>query len=320
MKTVQHIRLGLLVLVASVLLIAGLYYVGQQRHIFGSTVTLHAMFTNIDGLMSGNNVRYNGYNIGMVLDVMPANDSLVDVAFSVNESMMHLISKNAKAKLITDGLLGNKIVEIEPGFPFERAIAEGDVLAVRKQPDMDKAMRTLNESNNNLLSVSADLRSITGRFSTDNSLWQLLADTGLSPQFRNIILNVDRTSQRAATISEGLSGLLKDVQSGKGNLGALLVDSSAYTTLNGALLNVKELSDTLLHASVSMKEIAAKVNAGNGNVSVLLNDTTMAEHADLALIEIKEAANSLNQSLSLLRQSSFMRRYLKRKNTSEKVK
>ena len=318
MKTAQHIRLGLLVLVASALLIAGLYYVGQQRNLFRSTVALHARFTNIDGLMSGNNVRYNGYNIGMVLDVIPMNDSIVDVSFSVNESMLHLISKNARAKLITDGLLGNKIVEIEPGIPFERAIAEGDVLAVRKQPDMDKAMRTLNESNNNLLLVSADLRNITSRFSTDNSLWQLLADTGLSPQFRSIIVNIDRTSSKAAAISEDVYGLLKDVQSGEGNLGALLVDTSAYTTFNKALENMKALSDTLLTASVSVKEIAAKANAGNGSISVLLNDTSMAENANLALLEIEEAANSINQTLMLLHQSSFMKRYLRRKNASKK--
>lgn len=313
MKAVQHIRLGLLVLVATILLIAGLYFVGQQRNIFSSTVTIHAPFQNIDGLMAGNNVRYNGYNIGMVLDVVPINDTLIDVVFSVKESMLQYISINARAKLITDGLLGNMLVEIERGYPFERPIRDGDTLSVRQQPDMDEAMRTLNETNNNLLAISSDVKSIFGRFSSDNSLWQLLADTTLSPQVRSTMVNVDRLANRAALIGTNLHVIIDNVRQGRGTIGALVTDTSMYVSLRNTITNAEFISDTLQAISSNLLQLSGKVNRGKGNVATLVNDSLLVGDLDRTVIEIGNAARSLNETLLLLQESRLVKRFERRR-------
>ncbi len=312
MKTVQHIRLGLLVLVSTLLLIAGLYYVGQQRNIFSKTITLHANFENVEGLMEGNNVRYNGYDIGMVLDVLPRNDSLIDVVFSVKESMLHCISVNARAKLVTDGLLGNMLVEIERGYPFERPIRDGDILSVRKQPDMDEAMRTLSETNNNLLLISSDLKSISERFSQDNSLWQLLADTALSPQVRSTMIHIDKVAGHAASISGNLNVLVDNIRLGKGSLGAFITDSSLYASLRNTAINADRISDTLQTLSGNLLRASERATTGNGNVATLLNDSILVVHLDSSIVEIGDAARTLNETLFLLRQSRIIKRFERR--------
>ena len=313
MKTIQHIRLGLLVLLATTILIAGLYFVGQQRNIFSANAALYAHFHDIDGLMPGNNVRFNGYSLGRVLEIAPLNDSLIEVVFSVDEDWLQYISVNAMVSLGTDGLLGNKLLEIEPGWPFERPIGNGDTLAVRQQPDMDLAMRTLNETNNNLLAISADLKSISERFSTDNSLWQLLADTSLSPHLKSAVVNIEITSARAARITGDLSQLVAGVKAGRGNVGAILSDTSLYSTIHQTIVTVESISDTLAVVSGNFSTLSRKAIEGNGNVATFVNDTTLVGNVNAAVQEIRSAASSLDETLSLLRESKLLKRYYKRK-------
>jgi phospholipid/cholesterol/gamma-HCH transport system substrate-binding protein len=312
MKTIQHIRLGALVIVASILLVAGLYFVGQQQNLFSANATLYAHFHDIDGLMPGNNVRFNGYSLGRVVEISPYNDSLVQVVFSVDEDWLKFISINAHASLGTDGLLGNKLLEIEPGAPFERSITNGDTIAVRRQPDMDAAMRTLNATNNNLLAISSDLKSISGRLSVDNSLWQLLSDTSLSYKVRGAIINLELTSERTAIITGDLKAMVADVRSGKGNIGAIITDTSLYSNIRQTIVNVESISDTLAVVSGNFKLLSQRAIHGNGNVAAFITDTTFVGNLNAAVSEIRMAARTADETITLLQQSRLLKRYKKR--------
>lgn len=318
MKTTQHIRLGALVIVASILLIAGLYFVGQQQNLFSANATLYAHFHDIDGLMPGNNVRFNGYSLGRVVEISPYNDSLILVVFSVDEDWLKFISVNAQASLGTDGLLGNKLLEIEPGVPFERPISNGDTIAVRRQPDMDAAMRTLNATNNNLLSISSDLKNISGRLSNDNSLWQLLSDTSLSYKVRGAIINLELTSSRTAIITGDLKAMVTDIRSGKGNIGAIITDTSLYSNIRQTIVNIESMSDTLAVVSGDFKLLSQRATRGKGNVATFITDTTFVGNLNAAVNEIRVAAKSADETMELLGQSRLLKRYKKRQVKSEK--
>lgn len=297
---------------ASILLIAGLYFVGQQQNLFSSNATLYAHFHDIDGLMPGNNVRFNGYSLGRVVEISPYNDSLVQVVFSIDEDWLKFISINAQASLGTDGLLGNKLLEIEPGSPFERPIANGDTIRVRRQPDMDAAMRTLNATNNNLLTISADLKNISGRLSVDNSLWQLLSDTSLSYKVRGAIINLELTSERTAIITGDLKAIVSDVRSGRGNIGAIITDTSLYSSVHQTIVNIESISDTLAVVSGNFNLLSQRATRGNGNVAAFITDTTFVENLNAAVSEIRMAARTADETIALLQESRLLKRYKKR--------
>jgi phospholipid/cholesterol/gamma-HCH transport system substrate-binding protein len=318
MKTLQHMRLGALVLVASMLLIAGLYFVGQQQNLFSSNATLYAHFHDIDGLMPGNNVRFNGYSLGRVVEISPYNDSLIQVVFTIDQDWLKFISVNAQASLGTDGLLGNKLLEIDPGFPFERSIGNGDTIAVRRQPDMDAAMRTLNATNNNLLSISSDLKNISGRLSNENSLLQLLSDTSLSDNVRGAVVNLEITSARTATITGDLQALVGDVRMGRGNLGAIITDTSLYSHIRQTIVNIESISDTLAVVSGDFKLLSQRATRAKGNVATFITDTTFVGNLNAAVNEIRVAAKSADETMNLLGQSRLLKRYKKRQLKLEK--
>ena len=73
------IRLGLFVIIGSTLLIAGIYFIGENKNLFGANFTVSADFDNASGLQVGNNVRYSGINVGTVSRIELVNDSLIRV-------------------------------------------------------------------------------------------------------------------------------------------------------------------------------------------------------------------------------------------------
>ena len=68
MKTTnsQKVRLGLFVIIGTILFIAAVYRIGQRQDMFKNTFTINAFFQIVNGLQKGNNVRYSGIDIGTV--------------------------------------------------------------------------------------------------------------------------------------------------------------------------------------------------------------------------------------------------------------
>ena len=60
-EKIHNVRLGIFVFVGLVLLIFGLYSIGKNRNMFGSSITVFAQFYDVNGLIEGNNVRYESY-------------------------------------------------------------------------------------------------------------------------------------------------------------------------------------------------------------------------------------------------------------------
>ena len=66
----QKIRLGLFIIISTLLLISILYFIGNRQNLFGKTFKISAVFNNVNGLILGNNVRYSGINVGTVKDII----------------------------------------------------------------------------------------------------------------------------------------------------------------------------------------------------------------------------------------------------------
>lgn len=308
----QRIRLGLFVLTGTLALVLGLYYVGSQRNIFHATIRVCADFKNVDGLMPGNNVRFNGVDVGTVLDIEPNSDTTVHVEFSVAEGFVQKISVNAIASIGTDGLLGNKLLNLSPGMPFDRSVREFECLKTRELPAMDAAMRTLNETNDNLLIVSRDLIGVSQKLARDNALWQLLSDSTLNDRVRGSLVRIQKFSENSAVISGDIKEIVGDIKAGRGTVGALITDSTLFDGLSQSVVKLNLIGDSLLLASGNIKGFAANLNNGNGTMAALINDTLLVHDINNAVRSIHGAANSLDENLRLLKQSRLLKRYARR--------
>src|SRR6478752_6018204 len=111
-QSISNVKLGIFVLSGLFILVFTLYMIGKNQNLFGNTFQLKARFDNVYGLMSGNNVRFSGIQIGTVRNVNIVNDTLIEVEMDVDEEVKKFIHKNAIASIGTEGIMGNKVVNI----------------------------------------------------------------------------------------------------------------------------------------------------------------------------------------------------------------
>src|SRR6185369_12860165 len=129
MKTIENAKLGLFVIAGLLFLIFSLYMIGRNRTLFGSSFTISANFRNVNGLMLGNNVRFSGIDVGTVQKIEIVSDTLVKVTMIIDEGVRKFVKKNAVASVGTDGLMGNKVININSQPGDVDPVSPGFVLA-----------------------------------------------------------------------------------------------------------------------------------------------------------------------------------------------
>src|SRR5574338_18989 len=126
-KSFSNIKLGAFVLAALAFLILLLYMIGKNKNLFGDTFAVKARFHNVQGLTPGNNVRYAGIQVGTVKKITILDDGQIEVELLIENKMKRYIRKNANAAIATDGLMGNKVLNIVPGEGEANLVEPGDL-------------------------------------------------------------------------------------------------------------------------------------------------------------------------------------------------
>lgn len=319
MEITKNIRVGLFVLIGTGLLIIALYLIGDKQNFFGSTFEIQAKFKNINGLIPGNNVRFTGINVGTVKRIEIINDSTVNIIMIIEDKVQAFIKKNSIAVIGTDGLLGNKLININSSDVNAPIVEDGDTIMSINAIGTDGMMRTLDISNQNIKDITEDIKIIASRLNKPNTLWTILSDTTVAENLKQAIVHINVTGERAALIASDLRGIITDVKSGKGTVGKLLTDTSFSQRLNQTMVNIKAMSDTFVIVSSNLKNVSEKLKNENGAVGTLLTDSTFNNNLNFSMINIKDGIGNFNQNMEALKYSwPFKKYYKKQKKINSK--
>lgn len=319
-ETSKNIRVGAFVLVGTVLLIFTLYLIGAKQNIFGSTFELKSQFKNVNGLMPGNNVRFTGIDIGTVKSVEIINDSTVDVTMVIEDKVQAFIKKNATAMVGTDGLMGNKLINISSSIETAESVEDGDFLVSKSPLGTDDMMRTLNITNENVKDITIDLKNIVHRLNSPNTLWSILMDTIVADNVKQAIVNIKVTGARSAIITGDLSRIVKHIKEGKGTIGALIADTTMAVKLNQSIVNIKLITDSLALVTGDMHYITSKVKKGKGGIGTVLMDTTFVNNLNESMKNIKSGTKNFDEDMEALKHNILLRNYFKKKEKEAKMK
>ncbi|MFN8711223.1 MAG: MlaD family protein [Bacteroidota bacterium] len=308
----RNIRLGIFVLAGTAFLIAALYMIGSKKNLFSNTFSITANFKTVNGLMEGHNVRYSGIDVGTVESIQFLNDSSVTVMLIIDEKYKKYIKKNAVASIGTDGIMGNKLVNITITKGNSSFIEDGDFLATREPIGTEDLIRTLSFTNDNLRYITDDLKKITQKINNSNSIWSLLADTVAAENIRQAIVSVRITGSNSATITGDLSRITKDIRAGKGSIGALLTDTTMYGGLQQSIVNINLISDSLAILTGNMNALSSQIKSGEGTIGMLMMDTTFVGNLNASVINLKQGTATFSENMDALKQSVLLRRYFKK--------
>src|SRR3970040_529172 len=114
-----QLRIGAFILVALGVFLAIVYLLGARARYFESKYDLVAECTEVGGLIEGATVRLAGVQVGRVRSVVlpPQPGGKVRVTMTVARRFQDRIRRNSEARISTQGLLGDKIVELTIGSP-----------------------------------------------------------------------------------------------------------------------------------------------------------------------------------------------------------
>ena len=311
--TSRNTRLGIMVIVGFTLLITAIYLIGDKQNLFGTTIKLNAKFSTVNGLRAGNNVRYVGIDVGTVSNIQIINDSIVLVEMTVESEAMEYIRSNTRASIGTDGLMGNKLVNIHSTQGEAPYIKEGDEIETIEPLDTDKIMRTLSRTNDEMFMIAENLKSITEKFQGNNIIWDLLGDSTISMNIRNAMKNIEHTTFELTALTESFNDITKDVEDGKGLLGSLLYDSTLILKIDKTLSNVQNVSDSIIQLTGDISSITEKVKSGNGAAGKILMDQQFSDDLTETMESIKKASIALEEDLQALKHNFLFRKYFKKK-------
>jgi hypothetical protein len=160
-------RLGLFIVATLLILAAGVFLIGEKRFLFRRTYRLKAEFQNVVGLNNGADVRVGGIHLGTVKYISLPNgpSGKLTVVMDMATSTENIIRQNSVATIKTEGLLGDKYVEISFGSEKAPAIESGDTIKGETPVDFsDAALAAMNQTKTAAAAFAEDADALKQNF------------------------------------------------------------------------------------------------------------------------------------------------------------
>jgi phospholipid/cholesterol/gamma-HCH transport system substrate-binding protein len=311
-KAIDSAKLGLFVMAGIAFLVLTLYMIGKNRNLFGSTFTIRARMENVNGLLPGNNVRFRGIDVGTVKNIEIADDTSIFVTLTIARQYREHIKQNAVAAIGTDGLMGNKLININTGEGHSVPVSEGMTLRSLRPIETDEMLRTLNTTNNNIAVITENLQQITGKLNRNNSLWSLLGDTLIAQDLTMAVKDIRQAGKQTAFFTSQAQELIVDLRHGEGLAGALLTDTLWKKQLGHSFGRIETSSKQLSEVLASLKDLMEDVNNGKGTAGKLVADTLWTEKIDHTLTNLEDGTGRFNENMEALKHNFLFRRYFRK--------
>jgi phospholipid/cholesterol/gamma-HCH transport system substrate-binding protein len=321
-RTINNIKLGIFVLAGLLVLIFALYMIGKDTNLFGKNYILKARFENVQGLTVGNNIRYAGIQVGTVKKVKILSDTLIEVTMLIAERMEPFIRKNDVVSIGTDGLMGNKLINITPARDGSPQAKENDILVTKRIASTEEMMETLNRTNMNLALISEDIKQTVQRINNSTALWKIMNEPTLPDNLKASLVNVRKATAGTNDLVMDLQTIIKDIKNGKGSLGAILTDTLIAYNLNEAVAKIQLVGDNANQLANELTTLTQNVkqdmNNGKGIVNSLLKDSSVVIKLNTSLTNIEQGTAAFNENMEALKHNFLLRGYFRRQEKQKK--
>lgn len=300
--------LGVFVTFGALLFAAGLFTIGDLNDTFDRKLTVSTVFDDVGGLDVGNNVWFSGVKVGTVRRMGFRDGPNVDVTLAIDASVAPFIPGDAQAKVGSDGLIGSKIVVLYGGTNGGPPVHEGSVVAAGDVASTEDMIATLVQNNDNLLSVTSDLRTIAHDLAEGRgSAGKLLADDTLYTELGSTVSSLEAASSSLAAFSGKLNapgGLAND----------LVSDTETFAKLTTSARNLEQATS---RANGMVDQLDRRLADDDGAIGALLNDAGAGADLKQTLVNLSEGSRLLNEDLEAAQHNFLLRRYFRRQERDQ---
>jgi phospholipid/cholesterol/gamma-HCH transport system substrate-binding protein len=250
-------RIGAFILIGLVVFLAIIYLLGAQARYFERKYALTAEFTEVGGLIEGATVRLAGVQIGRVtkVELPPEPGGKVQVTLTLARRFADRVRRNSEARIVTQGLLGDKLVEITIGSADAPPLKPGDTIATRNPFEMQEMFSAGAETLAQVNQLAVTLRKTMDR--VDRMTDEVEKGKGW---LHVLIYEEPESLRRLNALLTSTQQLLAQAQNDESAVGVLLSRDSGKSMRS------------LLAAMDAFGRAAQKPDAGEGLLPTLLYD------------------------------------------------
>lgn len=309
--TTTNIKVGFFVIIGLLILIVGVYSIGNRQNLFTKNFRLHANFRQVNGLQPGNNVRFSGINVGTVEDISIVDDSTIQVVMIIKEQVQEFIKKDAIATIGSDGLMGNMLVNIDPGDSHLPPVEDGNLIRSYEQIKTDDIINTLNSSNENLALLIEELLAITrGVNRGKGAVGVLMKDSMVAKDLSLALKNIQITTANAVSLTSELQTMVDGWKEGEGLVNTLLMDTTYTGHIARAVENVEKSTIALYATSQQLNQLLEEKD--QNAINTILRDSTFNADLQQSMEKVKAGTIKFDQSMEALQHHWLLKSYFKK--------
>ena len=307
----RAVIVGVFVLVGILFFIGGILMIGNLHETFKSKMKVVSLFDDVGGLKKGNNIWFSGVKIGTVSNLRFYGTSQVEVSMNIETKVQQYIRKDAKVKIGSDGLIGNKILVIYGGTTAAPEVQEGDTLGVEKTFTSDDMINTLQANNVNVLAITADLKVITKQLAAgEGTIGKLLTDDAIYTHINAATASLQTASAKADQLVSTLSTFSSNLNK-KGTLAnELTTDTVVFKSVKASIKQLQQIADT---ASAFVADLKKASKNPNSTVGVLLRDEQSGARIKETIKNLESSSQKLDEDLKAVQSNFLLKRYFKNK-------
>jgi phospholipid/cholesterol/gamma-HCH transport system substrate-binding protein len=134
---------------------------------------------------------------------------------SIEKKIQPYLKSNSLASIGSDGLMGDKLVQIAPGTNDSPLVKDGGMLLTTPPVNVDKIMNNLAHVAENAAQLTAGLTTIIDKVNNGKgSIGRLIGDSKLADNLENTIHNANET---VGSIKKTANSVTENMKAAKGN-------------------------------------------------------------------------------------------------------
>ncbi|HMK66609.1 MAG TPA: MlaD family protein [Thermodesulfobacteriota bacterium] len=287
-----EVKVGIFVFIGLVVLGYMTFRINKYKFKTAGGYEVTALFDSVSGLVKDSPVQIAGVEVGRI-ERIGLKDGQAEVTMNIRKDVP--IYADAKAVIKSQGVLGDKFIEIMPGKEKDKRMASGGMIQKsRSTIELDDILAQAEPAIQNIRSVTKSLDEVLG------------SEEGKA-NLKETFFNIRKTTEDIRSIALGLSH-------GEGTMGKLIRDDALYKDMRATVSGLKEtviqvqegkgsvgkfVKDDQFYESTkqavdSLQRVAQKIDSGEGTLGKLVNDDSLYKEAKATMANLNQATEKLN--------------------------
>lgn len=251
-KETMQIQVGAFAAVGLILLMVVIFMLGSEKKFFESQYDLIVRFDDISGLRLGAPVQLAGINVGTVSQILfdeKIDKKKVKLVLRLSESYQDRIREDSMATIVTQGLLGDKMIFVTVGSPDKKILKNGSTLPTSPTSGFYQVLENSDRLIRRVDEIAKTMNDLTKEIKQGKGVLHALI---YDPQGEQIVKNLSEASAHLAEVSD-------KINQGEGTLGALINDPSLFNDMQTLLgkANRNKLVRAVIRHTLKTKDEAA---------------------------------------------------------------